>query len=270
MVRLKNKSFLLPQRSPRMQRLKERELTSAYSKSLVIKLFFVITFLTACMPATPQPLPTPQIWQAQFTPSLRWIGPALNLCTRQQPGIALSIDERPAQALTPAQADFILRWGAPDTLKGYAVEIATDELVVIVHPDNPLDSLDLSEITAIFTAKTKSWSAFIKGNSGRIQVWTEADGSDVQQVFQSILLQQPLTNPFAHLAPDPMAMRQSVGADLNAIGYLPRRWLDSTVRAVQIKGISAASLRQPILVMRETGPQGAQKDWLLCLQESIK
>lgn len=260
-----------------MQREKERKLTSAYSTSSVIKLFIVITFLTACMPATPQPLPTLQLWQAQFTPSLRWIGPALNLCTRQQPGIALSIDERPAQALNPAQADFTLRWGAPEPLKGYAVVIATDELVVIVHPDNPLDSLDLSEIKAIFTGKTQSWSAFIKGNSGRIQVWTEADGSDVQQVFQSNLLQQPLTNPFAHLAPDPMAMRQSVGSDLTAIGYLPRRWLDSTVRAVQIKKISAASLRQPILVMRETGPQGAQKDWLLCLpsvlrglQESIK
>jgi len=253
-----------------MQRLKERKLTSAYSSSSVIKLFLVITFLSACMPATPQPQPTLQLWQAQFTPSLRWIGPALNLCTRQHPGIALSIDERPAQALNPAQADFTLRWGAPETLKGYTIEIATEELVVIIHPDNPLDSLDLSEIRAIFTGKTQSWSAFIKGNSGRIQVWTEADGSDVQQVFQSILPQQPLTNPFAHLAPDPMAMRQSVGSDLTAIGYLPRRWLDSTVRAIQIKGISAAILRQPILVMWESGPQGAQKDWLLCLQESIK
>jgi hypothetical protein len=253
-----------------MQRLKGRNLTSAYPTSSVIKLIFVITFLTACMPATPQPLPTPQLWQVQSTPTLRWIGPALNLCTRQQPGIALSIDERPAQALNPAQADFTLRWGAPDTLNSYAVDIGTDELVVIVHPDNPVDSLDISEIKAIFTGKTQSWSAFIKGNSGRIQVWTEAYGSDVQQIFQSNLLQQPLTNPFAHLAPDPIAMRQSVGSDLTAIGYLPRRWLDSTVHAIQIKGIPAAILRQPILVMRETGPQGAQKDWLLCLQESIK
>jgi len=254
----------------RIQRLKGSKFTSAYSMPLLFFLFFITANLAACLPATPQPLPTPQIWQAQFTPALSWIGPALNLCTRQQPGIALSVDERPAQALNPAQADFTLRWGAPEPLNNYAAEIATDELVVIVHPDNPIESLDLSEIKAIFTGKNQNWSAFIKGNSDKIQVWTEAGGSDVQRVFQSVLLQQPLTYPFAHLAPDPLAMRQSVGADPTAIGYLPRRWLDSTVRAVQIKGINASELRQPVLVMGESEPQGAQKDWLLCVQYSIK
>jgi hypothetical protein len=253
-----------------LQRKKGRNLSSAYSLSLLIILFFIAANLTACLPATPEPLPTPQIWQAQLPPSLRWLGPALNLCTRQQPGIALSADERPAQALNPAQADFTLRWGAPEPLSSFAAEIATDELVVIVHPDNPLENLDLSEIKAIFTGRTQKWSAFLKGNSDRIQVWTEAPGSDVQQIFQSVLLQQPLTYPFAHLVPDPQAMRQSVGRDSNAIGYIPRRWLDSTVRAVQITGIPASELRQPILVMRETEPQGTQKDWLLCVRNSIK
>jgi DNA-binding transcriptional LysR family regulator len=252
------------------QRLKARKLTSDFSMVLLFIFFFILPALTGCMPATPPPLPTPQVWQAQFTPSLSWIGPALNLCTRQQPGIALTVAEKPAQALDQAQADFTLRWGAPEPLGTYAVEIGSDQLVVIVHPGNPIQSLELYELQAIFTGKDQKWSDFIKGNSDRIQVWTEAEGSDVQQVFQSVLLQKPLTYPFAHLAPDPPAMRQAVGSDPAAIGYLPRRWLDSSVRPVPINGISASELRQPILVLREKEPQGAQKDWLLCVQDSIK
>ena len=254
----------------RIKRFTERRPTSDHYIPILIILLLIILILSACVPATPQSLPTPQIWQTQITPSVSWIGPAFNLCTRQQSGIALSVDERPAQALNPDQADFTLRWGAPDHLDVNATEIATDELVLIVHPDNPIKSLDLSEIKAIFTGKSQKWSAFIKGNPGRIQVWTEASGSDVEQVFQSVLLQQPLTYPFAHLAPDPVAMRQSVAADSTTIGYLPRRWLDATVRAVQIKGVTPSELRQPVLVMRKTEPQGAQKDWLLCLQDTIQ
>jgi hypothetical protein len=252
------------------QRLKEKKLTSGFSMDLLCIFFFLLLTLTGCMPATPPPLPTPQVWQAQYTPSLSWIGPALNLCTRQQPGIALTVAEKPAQALDPTQADFTLRWGAPEPLDTFAAEIGSDELVVIVHPGNLIKSLELSEIQAIFTGKSQKWSDFMKGNSDRIQVWTEAEGSDVQQVFQTVLLQQPLTYPFAHLAPDPPAMRQAVGTDPTTIGYLPRRWLDATVRPVQITGISASELRQPVLVLREKEPQGPQKDWLLCLQDAIK
>jgi hypothetical protein len=64
-------------------------------------------------------------------------------------------------------------------------------------------------------------------------------------------------------------MRQAVAADPSAIGYLPRRWVDSSLRPLSIDGISETSLRQPILAVTQTTPQGAQKEWLLCLQRSI-
>jgi len=38
---------------------------------------------------------------------------------------------------------------------------------------------------------------------------------------------------------------------------------------VAITDISDLSLRQPILAVTQAQPQGAQKEWLLCIQRSI-
>jgi hypothetical protein len=58
-----------------------------------------------------------------------------------------------------------------------------------------------------------------------------------------------------------------VAADPNAIGFLPAHWLDSSVRAVTIDGLSSAA--QPILALTTSTPKGTTRSWLLCLQSTI-
>ncbi len=74
-------------------------------------LALVILALAACQPEIDSStLPAPKTWQVQVTPALRWLGPVMNECTRQVPGIALLYDEEPASALDLKVADLPSAW----------------------------------------------------------------------------------------------------------------------------------------------------------------
>ncbi len=225
--------------------------------------------MASCQAATPTAsIPTPQYWRVQYTPALAWMAPAFNLCIRQQPGYALAVFERPASALDITQAQISLRWGAGTDMSGALVELGADDLVLVVNPHNPLKSLTASQVRNIFSGANHAWSDYSKANPDSIQVWSYPQGNEIRQYFEEALSALDLL-PSAHLAPDPQALRQAVAADPSAIGYLPGRWVDSSVRPLSINGISETALRQPILAITQAAPQGAQKEWLLCLQRSI-
>jgi hypothetical protein len=225
--------------------------------------------MASCQPApTPPVAATPQYWRVQYTPALAWMAPAFNLCIRQQPGYALVVYEKPASALDITQAEITLRLGAASGDAGYQAELGSDDLVVVVNPQNSLQELTGSQVKSIFSGSNRAWSKYSKGNANSIQVWVYPQGNEIRQYFEDAL-SPILLNQAAHLAPDPAAMQQAVAADPSAIGYLPARWVDSSVRPLSISDISAPSLRLPILAITQTEPQGAQKEWLLCLQHSM-
>ncbi len=231
--------------------------------------FLVIGLAAACTQAAPPVIvPTPQSWRIQYTPALAWMAPEFNLCIRQQPGDALIVSEKPASALDVAQAQITLRWGAAPENTGYLTELGSDDLVVVVNPQNPVRNLTGSQIRDIFSGANRTWSAYAKGNPNPIQVWVYPTGNEIRQYFEKSL-NPPRLNPSALLAPDPGVMRQAVAADPSAIGYLPGRWVNSSVRGLSIPDIAETSLRQPILALTSAEPQGTQKEWLLCLQRSI-
>jgi hypothetical protein len=231
-------------------------------------LFLLVLLLAACQPATPTPAPMPVLWQVNYTPTLRWMGPLFNTCIQQHPGNGLLVFERPAVSLNPEEADFGLRWGAPANLTVSAAVIGWDELVFITHPDNPVKTLSRDDLKAIFSGAVRTWDAFDAG-SANIELWFAQDGSDVQQVFQSVLGADEGRRPYSFIAPDQLSMRQAVAASPVAIGYLPRRWLDASVQAVEVSTIDPEALRQPILALYSREPQAEKKEWLLCVQKSI-
>jgi hypothetical protein len=73
----------------------------------------------------------------------------------------------------------------------------------------------------------------------------------------------------AFITGDPQQMLSAIAADQGAIGFIPVRWLDSTVRSVTISNIDSASLSFPVLVLTPTEPSGAFRTWLSCVQEFL-
>ena len=65
------------------------------------------------------------------------------------------------------------------------------------------------------------------------------------------------------------AMLEAVANDPQAIGFLPTRWLNQSVKPIEILDFQNNDLLLPILAVTKSEPTGLTRDWLLCLQEQI-
>ncbi len=183
------------------------------------------------------------------------------------------IQEIPATALQTSNANFALRWGPPTPVTGQATVLGEDQLIFITNADNPVSSLSLEQLQAIYSGSVRSWDQLKAQGSqatGDISVWEYTQGNDVQDGFESAIQSQAQPPSFAQLAPNPTAEIQAVEADKSAIGYIPARWLTNSVHQVNLEGVNPASLVEPILALTAQTPTGAEKDWLLCVQDKLK
>jgi hypothetical protein len=202
------------------------------------------------------------------TPTLLFLRPIFQICAGEQAAVGLILSELPANALTNEPGSLALGWGLNTPPDGYAAVIGQEELVIITHPQNPLAKMDLAGLQAVYSGASNRWPA--GGPDGEVHPWIYPAGEDIQLIFEDTLLKgaQPAMSAVS-VAPDPQAVREAVAADPQAVGYLPRRWLDSQVKELQMPGLEQNSLRRPILALSKSEPDGQNKAWLLCLQDEL-
>ena len=237
-------------------------------------LILAAAFLSACQPEiqTAPPVPSVSIWQVQVTPATAWLAPFFQTCAADQPGVNLVVSEHPVQALDVQAADFAFQWGERADAPPFAAVIGQDQLAVVVNPANPIASLTVSEMQALFSGKEDSWSQLVQQKcptcgsfGGSTRVYIYASGGEMQLAADWIA-----AGPDDILAPDPAAVVAAVAGERYAIGFIPARWLDSTVKRVAIVDAEAGLLSRPVLAMASAEPQGARRAWLLCVQEQMK
>jgi len=140
-----------------------------------------------------------------------------------------------------------------------AYQIDTEEIVVIVHPQNPVSALTTEEVLGLFTGQLASWQS-ITGTESAVQVWVFSSDEDIQQVFEQTALGSAPVSSLARQASGPGEMTGAVAADVNAIGFLPRQQLTAGVSAVH----TVASL--PILAITPSAPSPIAEEVIACLQ----
>jgi hypothetical protein len=232
-----------------------------------------VLLLAACQPVpVSTPIPTPVVWEIQYTSALSWLGPVFSDCISEQPHASIIVFETPPQALDPTEVDFAFRWGSPLEVQGYAAVIGWDDLAVIVHPSSPVETIPHANVIDIYAGTIRLWSQVSSANTtdvGRIRLWGYPAGNDVMDVFDAFTGGPIQGDAIVYLAPDPQAMIEAIAEDPSAIGFIPHRWLDSRVRAVSISDLDGEILRQPILALSAAEPQGDRRAWLLCVQEQL-
>jgi DNA-binding transcriptional LysR family regulator len=232
--------------------------------SLIVIL--IIVTLTACgQPPTATPQPTPEVVSVAHTPSLRPVREALHDCAITFPEIALVVHETSFPYLLEESADLFLWLGEPPQTSNYVYPLAREQLVVIVHPDNPIDVLETSELFAIFTGQMRNWHE-VSGLNIETEVWVYPKGDGVQQLIDRVVLHDEPNTSWAWLTPDPPAMLEAVSENASTIGFLPRAWLTEKIKIVEVESELHASLNQPLLALANTEPQGGVRKLLFCLQ----
>jgi hypothetical protein len=158
-----------------------------------------------------------------------------------------------------SNADFALRIGDAEVTT-LAYQIDTEDVLVIVNPQNPINSLTSDQVLELFTGQITNWQT-INGNDVPVQVWVFAPDEDIQRIFEQGLLDHAPLTSLARLAPGPNVMAQAVADDVNTVGILSRRWLTGTVSAVY----TVATV--PVLVLTPTEPDELVTGIISCLQK---
>jgi phosphate transport system substrate-binding protein len=153
-------------------------------------------------------------------------------------------------------------------LKSFA--FALDGVAVVVNPKNPVTDLKAAQIQDIFAGRITNWKA-VGGRDAAIHLYTRDEASGTREVFSDVLLKKGAIAETANVASSNGAMKSAVAGDDDAIGYDSIGFIDQSVKAPTLDGVSATqdnarSGRYPIvrkLYMNTKGtPQGLTADFI--------
>ena len=228
--------------------------------------------LTACQASVPLVVqPNNEVISVAISPSLSIFTTDLDYCARQQPSLSLSVGETPIDQMSLQSNQLLLRWSYDSN---FADEnqfvIGNETLVPVVHPENPISSINYLDLKAIFEGTITSWNDLTQNNlAGSIQVWVPSPSDEAWQLFSQAILDDSKVFPAAWIAPQPSGMRSAVAEVPLAIGLLPSSWVDDSVKAVKVTGADLAGLSHPILAVTSAPPADSLYELLICLQEQI-
>lgn len=203
-------------------------------------LFLLFSFLLASCAAPTQTLPTQTITAYAAASAQPWMS-GLFACANEHSIIV---------EVTAEDPDISLRIGESGNFISPVYQIGEEEILVVVNRENPIQSLSLEDVQAIFAGQ---------GNES-VQVWVYASGEDLQKVFDQFVMKGRSVSSFARLAPHPQELSEVLNSDAGAIGFLPKRWVAGDLREVYSVGWF------PVLAVTNEEPQSAVRTVLGCLQ----
>lgn len=149
----------------------------------------------------------------------------------------------------------------------WSVEIARDGLAVIVNPDNLLTDLTLKQVQDIYSGVYTNWSQ-LGGHDAEIHVITREEGSGTRSAFEDLVMDDIEINPRSIVQDSNGTVRQLVGDDPNAIGYVSLGLVNENVIALKLDGVKAThdnvingtyNLSRPFLFVTNEEPTGDTK-----------
>jgi hypothetical protein len=238
---------------------------------LFIFAILLITLLSAC--GSVETLQDPEVESISviYTPALRPMVPAFQTCAQEQPQTVLFTRELPAVSSPNPSAGLVFRLGEPAEEFTYAAQMTQETLAVIVNSENPVESLTAEQLRSIFSGEIKNWDE-IGEFDANIQTWVYPQEDEITHIVDQTLLPDQKISTEALLAADPAAMISGVESALGAIGIVPSAWLEqgsqenAQVNTIRLERALSIPLRQPVLAMASGEPQGAEREFLSCLQ----
>jgi len=120
--------------------------------------------------------------------------------------------------------------------------IAKYAICVVTNKSNPLSNLTSSQLSSIFTGKTKSWSGVSGASaSGTIDVISRTSVAGVLTNFQTILLEGKKVVESATQEASEGLLKQQVESDPNSIGFISNYQADKGgVNVVGLNGVGCS------------------------------
>ena len=122
------------------------------------------------------------------------------------------------------------------------IVIAHDGIAVIVNEDNPIESLTVGQLRAIYSGAITNWSQ-VGGNDGPIQLVNRDEASGTREAFKSMVMASTPFDRSAAVLQGTGQVRDVVSRSEGAIGYISMGFVESkfastTVKAIKVEGIA--------------------------------
>jgi len=180
--------------------------------------------------------------------------------------------------LEAGQVDAILTHVIPPEETRWFNPVFLDGLSLIVHPDNPVTELSLSEVQAIFSGKMGNWSD-VGGTDNPITLVGRERGSGVRTLFNERVMGSQRLAITALVEVAQAEVVAQVANDVTAIGYVMMEGIGDGVRPLILDGYAptpthTASQNYPLTVplyfLAPTAeePQGELRAFLAWIQST--
>lgn len=157
----------------------------------------------------------------------------------RHPGVTISVEggnsERGVADALEGKADIGMASRELDAKEQalFAIPMARDGVVFVVHKDNPVGGLTRAQALAVFTGKTANWKS-LGGPDARIEVAARKSGNSAREIVSHYFGIAPGAIKAAHvLLGDNAEVRRLVAANRNAIAFLSVGVVDDAVQKGQ-------------------------------------
>ena len=118
--------------------------------------------------------------------------------------------------------------------------VAYDCIVPVVHPGNSVMNLTMEQLRAIYQGKVKNWKE-VGGPDRPIVVISRDTSSGTYEVWYKKVMKKERVFPGALLQASNGAIVQAVSKNKNAIGYIGLGYMDESVKALMVNGITGSA-----------------------------
>ncbi len=208
----------------------------------------------------------PAVLQVGLSDSLSAFEPILYDCATDA---GVLVETLPWRVLGDKTKDVFLVYGeGGKQLPEHVYQVGRSPLVMIVHPDNPVDDFSQNDLLRMYQGEITDWRDLspLSSYGGEMAVWGYMPGSELQDAFAEGISANNLQGAW-FTAPDPVALVEQVAQDALAVGFVPLWELTSSVRAVPLRDLAFEAL--PLLAMWEQMPDALQQAWLVCVQSEL-
>jgi phosphate transport system substrate-binding protein len=142
--------------------------------------------------------------------------------------------------------------------------VAYDSIIPVVHPSNPCSNLTLAQLKAIYKGEVKNWKD-LGGPDRPIVVVSRDTSSGTYEVWHKKVMEKERVYPGALLQASNGAVVQAVSRNKNAIGYIGLGYLDESLKALSVNGITGSvettlngtyAISRPLFMFTNGWPKG--------------
>ena len=118
--------------------------------------------------------------------------------------------------------------------------VAYDAIIPVVHPKNKVSNLSIDQLSQIYQGKITNWKE-VGGDDLKIVVISRDSSSGTYESWDHFVMKKAKVTPRAQMLASNGALVTAVSKNKYAIAYLGMGYVNKTVKALQVNGITANS-----------------------------